>query len=204
MFGYWWVFYAQLLLLSYSRRYLIKVRQVTLLSSVLEWLQAVSHSIYGTPFARGQTCFRPCPHFLLAKVCMWVCDKEVNSTLNTRLCKDDIGTIDLSTTVVICSSWNECDTISDHCIEQLEEFSCEYTALDTDHRSNPLWSADHRRIKWYRQHLPDKLILKLGARVISWCNVDTEGVGERYNAWQLHNHLQNERVILSTQVSPEA
>ncbi len=83
--------------------------------------------------------------------------------------------VDLDTTVVICSRRDECNEINDHCIERLEGCSCEYAAVDTNHHGNPLRSADHERIQRYRERLPDILVLKVGARVILRRNIDIKG-----------------------------
>ncbi len=40
-----------------------------------------------------------------------------------------------------------------------------YEALDTDHHGHPLREAD-LRLQRYRERLPDKLVLKVGARVV--------------------------------------
>ena len=50
---------------------------------------------------------------------------------------------------------------------------CEYEADDSDNHGNGLRAADHQRIQ-HRERLPDKLQLKLGARVILRRNMDIE------------------------------
>ena len=78
----------------------------------------------------------------LAKVRMRTCDEEMNSTLLSRVSKEDWDTLDLNTTVVICSTCEECNEINEHSIRRVDGCSCEYTATDTDHNGNPLRSAD--------------------------------------------------------------
>ena len=87
--------------------------------------------------------------------------------------KEDWDTLDLNTTVAICSTRKECNEINEHSIRRVDECSCEYTATDTDHNGNPLCSADHERIS--RERLPEKLTLKLGARVILRRNINVDG-----------------------------
>ena len=50
----------------------------------------------------------------------------------------------------------------------------EYEALDTDHHGHPLREADRERIQRYRERLPNKLELKVGARVILRRNMHIE------------------------------
>ena len=85
--------------------------------------------------------------------------------------KEDWDTFDLNTTVVICSTREECNEINEHSIRRLDGRSCEYTAADTDHNGKPLRSANHEHISRYREHLP----LKLGAQVILCHNTDVDG-----------------------------
>ena len=87
---------------------------------------------------------------------MGICDEEVNSTLLSRTSKEDWDTLDLNTAVVICSTCEECNEI-------------------TDHNGNPLRSADCECNSRYREHLPDKLTLELGARVILCRNINVDG-----------------------------
>ena len=65
----------------------------------------------------------------LAKVRMGICDEEVNSTLLSRVCKKDWDTLHLNTTVVICSTCEECNEINEHSIGQVDGCSCEYIAV---------------------------------------------------------------------------
>ena len=43
---------------------------------------------------------------------------------------------------------------------------CEYESDETDNHGNGLRAADNQRIQRHRERLPDKLQLKVGARVI--------------------------------------
>ena len=111
----------------------------------------------------------------LAKVRVGICDDEVERCLRSRVRVENWDTIDLNTTVVICSTRDECREINDHCIERVDGCSCEYVAVDSDHNGNPLRSADEERISRCRERLADKLVLKVGARVILRRNIDIKG-----------------------------
>ena len=78
----------------------------------------------------------------------------------------NINDIELDRTVVICSTRAECDEI-----ERLGGNPVAYEAIDSDHNGHPLREADNRRLKHYRDKLPDCLTLKIGARVILHRNI---------------------------------
>lgn len=63
---------------------------------------------------------------ILAKVRMGTCDEELNSTLLSRVSKEDWDTLDFNTTVVICSTHEECNKINEHSIMRVDGCSCEY------------------------------------------------------------------------------
>ena len=50
-----------------------------------------------------------------------------------------------------------------------------YEALDTDHHGHPLREADKDTVLKYRERLPDKLVLKVGARVVLRRNINKGG-----------------------------
>jgi len=50
-----------------------------------------------------------------------------------------------------------------------------YVTVDTDGNGSPLRSADKEHSQRCRECLPDKLVLKVGARVILCRNTDIEG-----------------------------
>lgn len=50
-----------------------------------------------------------------------------------------------------------------------------FIGVDTDHNGSPLPCANHECISRYRERLPDKLTLKLGARVILHRNINVDG-----------------------------
>ena len=50
-----------------------------------------------------------------------------------------------------------------------------YEALDTAHHGYPLKGAKKETILKYREHLPDKLVLKVGARVVLRRNINIVG-----------------------------
>ena len=48
-----------------------------------------------------------------------------------------------------------------------------FGAIDTDGSGNPLSATDQEKVKIYhRERLPDKLVLKVGARVVLLKNID--------------------------------
>ena len=50
-----------------------------------------------------------------------------------------------------------------------------YEALDTDHHGHQLREADKQTVLKYRERLPEKLVLKVGARVVLRRNINIEG-----------------------------
>lgn len=112
---------------------------------------------------------------VLTKVRMGVCDKEVTDVLSGLLKQPDVDSIQLDRTVVICSTRNECDEINDLCIKRIDGNEHVYEAIDTDHHGHPLRDADKETVCKYRERLPDKLVLKEGARVVLRRNMNIEG-----------------------------
>ena len=85
-----------------------------------------------------------------------------------------MDTVDLDKTVIICATREECSKINNHCLEKITGPACEYDADDSDNHGNALRAADHQRIQQHRERLPDKLQLKVGARVILRRNMDID------------------------------
>ena len=111
---------------------------------------------------------------VLTKVRMGVCDKEVTDVLEGLVQPPDIDTVQLDRTIVICSTRNECDVVNDLCINRIDGNESVYEALDTDHHGHPLREADKDTVLKYRERLPDKLVLKVGARVVLRRNINME------------------------------
>ena len=116
----------------------------------------------------------PTLSMLLTKVREGICDSNVSEILQTRLQKQDISSVDLDKTVIICSTRAECGQINDQCLERISGVMCEYEADDSDNHGNGLRAADHQRIQHHRERLPDNLQLKVGARVILRRNMDID------------------------------
>ena len=55
--------------------------------------------------------------------------------------------------------------------------------IDTDHHGHPLREADFERIRRNREKLPDKLVLKVGARVVLRRNLNIEEFFESGQAY---------------------
>ena len=64
---------------------------------------------------------------ILRKVRMGICDEEVEQQLQSRLEPDDVSQLDLSKTVVICSTRAEIGEINNSCLERLPGQAVEYT-----------------------------------------------------------------------------
>ena len=76
--------------------------------------------------------------------------------------------------MIICATREECNKINNQCLERITGPVCEYDADDSDNHGNDLRAADHQRIQQHRERLPDKLQLKVGARVILRRNMDID------------------------------
>ena len=50
-----------------------------------------------------------------------------------------------------------------------------YEALDTDHHGHPLREADKQTVLKYHERLSDKIVLKVGACVVLWRNINIDG-----------------------------
>ena len=112
---------------------------------------------------------------VLTKVRMGVCDQEVTDVLRNILQPRDVDNIQLDRTVVICSTRKECDEVNDLCINRIDGRESVYEALDTDHHGHPLREADKQTVLKYRERRPDKLVLKVGARVVLRRNINIDG-----------------------------
>ena len=112
---------------------------------------------------------------VLTKVRMGVCDKEVTNVLSGLVKPPNVDSIELDRTVVICSTRNECDEVNNLCIDRIDGNESVYEALDTDHDGHPLREADEQTVLRFRERLPDKLVLKVGARVVLRHNMNIEG-----------------------------
>ena len=112
----------------------------------------------------------------LIKIREGICDTHISQVLQTRLVNKDIDMVDLdkTVTVIICSTRAECDKINSECLEKVIGSVCEYEADDTDNHGNGLRAADHQRIQQHHERLPNKLQLKVGARVILRRNMDID------------------------------
>ena len=76
--------------------------------------------------------------------------------------------------MLICAARDECNSINNQCLEKISGPACEYDADDSDNHGNGLRAADHQRMQQHRERLPDKLQLKVGARVILRRNMDID------------------------------
>ena len=138
---------------------------------------------------------------MLSKVRLGVCDQEVTEALESRLRERNVSEIELDRTVVICSTRKECEEINTSCIELVEGNEVVYEALDTDHHGHPLREADLERLKRYRERLPDKLVLKIGARVVLRRNLDIEG-GWVNGTLAVVTHLHDNCIIVQKLSNP--
>ena len=116
----------------------------------------------------------PTLSLVLTKIREGICDSEVLKILKTRLQKPDVDSVDLDKTIIICSTRDGCDKLNNLCLAKISGPVCEYDADDTDNHGNGLRTADHQRIQHHRERLPDKLQLKVGARVILRRNMDID------------------------------
>lgn len=148
-------------------------------------LPAVSRmDIFGTKLWRTFTilvlreikrCQDPVLSSVLGKVRMGVCDQEVNEVLKGRLQPRNIDSLELERTVIICSTRSECEEVNDLCIKRMPANESVYEAIDTDHHGHPLREANKQTFLKYCERLPDRLVLKVGARVILRRNMNIEG-----------------------------
>ena len=116
----------------------------------------------------------PALNAVLTKIREGICDNHVSQVLQTRLHKQDIDGVDLDKTVIICATREECNKINNQCLEKITGPVCEYDADDSDNHGNGLRAADYQRIQQHCEQLPDKLQLKVGARVILRRNMDID------------------------------
>ena len=119
----------------------------------------------------------------------------------SRVQPKDVSDIELDRTVVICSTRRECDEINSACIARVEGTEVVYEALDTDHHGHPRREADFERLKRCREKLPDKLILKVGARVVLRRNLDIAG-GWVNGTLAVVTHLHDNCIIIQKLMNP--
>ena len=112
-----------------------------------------------------------------------------------------MDTVDLDKTVIlICATREECSKINNHCLEKITGTACEYHADDSDNHGNALRAADHQRIQ-HHERLPDKLQLKVGARVILRRNMDIDA-GCVNGTLAIVTALHQNRVVIQKMSSP--
>ena len=76
---------------------------------------------------------------------------------------------------MICSTRNECDEVNHLCLNRIDGNESVYEALDTDHHGHPLRETDKLTVLKYRERLPDKLVLEVGACVVLRRNINIDG-----------------------------
>ena len=74
---------------------------------------------------------------VLLKIRDGICDDQVTSVLQSLLKPVDITSIDLSRTVIICSTSNEVETINE-CLKLINGIEHQFEATDTDSNGQPL------------------------------------------------------------------
>ena len=97
---------------------------------------------------------------------------EVTDVLRGLVQPRDVNNIQLDRTVVTCSTRDECGKVNDHCINGNESV---YEVVDTDHHGHLLREADMQTVLKYSERLLDKLVLKVGARVVLRRNINIDG-----------------------------
>ena len=102
---------------------------------------------------------------------------------------------------MICSTRKECEEINSACIDIVKGMEVVYEALDTDHHGHPLREADLDRLKRCREKLPDKLILKVGARVVLRRNLDI-AAGWVNGTLAVVTHLHDNCIIVRKLTNP--
>ena len=132
---------------------------------------------------------------VLSKVRLGVCDEEVTEVLKSRFQPKNIHDIELDKTVVICSTRKECEEINSACIERVGGSSVVYDAIDSDHHGNLLREADIEKL------LPDKLVLKVGARVVLRRNLDIPG-GWVNGTMAVVTHLHSNCIVIQKLTNP--
>lgn len=98
----------------------------------------------------------------------------MEEVLRSRLSSVDIDQLDLQESVVICSRREECNEVNKRCLARIPGDSKCYSANDTDHHGNPLRDPDLQHLSRTRERLPDKVILKVGCRVVLRRNINFE------------------------------
>ena len=84
---------------------------------------------------------------LLAKVRLGECDDEVVTTLQSRLQRKNVCTVD---SIIISSKRDECEALNKKCLERLSGNVVQYVANDTDNKGHPLRKANLARLERYR------------------------------------------------------
>jgi len=96
--------------------------------------------------------------------------------LKSRIISDnDIQKLDPHDTTIIVSTRDERDKWNGIMLNKVEGEEYVFEAQDTDSTGKPLSDVEKERLKKYhRERLPDKLILKIGAKVLLTKNLDVE------------------------------
>ena len=75
--------------------------------------------------------------------------------------------IDFSNSCIIVALRCKTDYWNNKFLQRLEGEEHVFEAIDTDGNGNPLSATDQEKVKVYHQErLPDKLVVKVGARVV--------------------------------------
>jgi len=111
---------------------------------------------------------------VLQKIRFGICDEEVKEVLSSRVIPveshDDIS---VGNGAIIVSKRSERDFWNQKFLQSLLGETYEFEAEDTDSENRELSKVEKEKIKrFHRERLPDKLQLKLGARVVLLRNLD--------------------------------
>lgn len=126
---------------------------------------------------------------MLNKVRFGIVDEEVKLALTSRMVGSD-HEIDLSNGCIIVALRCERDYWNDKFLQDMEGEEHVFEAIDTDGNGSPLSATDQEKVKKYhRERLPDKLVLKVGARVVLLKNIDVK------NKWVNGTMATVERIL---------